>query len=334
MQSGIHCTSSAGQKLAFADYLIEAPSKRICVKDWDAQFRKFLLDAHRYKSRELASEAKSLISVRSAKSIVSATSPFMFEVPSMYSYENPISNLDDAHAFKEKFLFARNALIIYSLVSEPHLDYFLVPFKDIRAGILGKTCEEKKTIFLEAVSAYGNLLPSRMYEELESLLIGSLNEEKDKSVKICILDTLANLLSTKSMHAIINSAEGEGPEFENTAFRAVIAISFAKDITRLRQTLPRFLFGNFSTETKVNAASLMYSFNFSEFEHLILAYLRDVADTIKMLQQIAWANTGCISGANEFLAKYYDRTGFYADLAAHAEILPYAAGEVKTEKDC
>lgn len=332
------------EKTAFAS-LPSAAGRHLKKDEWNAAFGRFVLQAHTYHNEKLASEAITLL--REPEKVAERSAPFISRSLSLFDNQHErITDVLGAYEYARTFLEARNAMLLYSLVSEPYTDYLPVSAEKIRSMLAAEKCQIEKSVILEAAGAFGNFLPSQEYVKLEGFLVNYLLSEENSFLKACTADALAYMLSTKALLPIMNAAEKSGMEdFETAAYRASIAVPYARKMENMMHVLlPCFLFGAYFAETKISAASLMYSFGTPQFDYALSSYFSHVKEAVGLIKKKALAAVSPCMGkfpqqiknevANLYLKGYYDATGFYEDIVAYRELKPYAEGVVETARDC
>ncbi len=255
--------------------------------------KSFIHCAHEYDPQKLADALRSVLrypseyvhdEVQSVKGNVESI---------LFNHQRQFSGLEELNEAANEFIMGRNSLIADFANRKTLSNFLFVPYQDVCTQILLCERKEVKLGYLNTLGVLGNILPQAEKTKLGAFLIGLIEAEEDLVAKAYVIKALSLLLLPESVGPMMQSAEGKMNFcFENIVSKASVLTTLFSDARAFARIMPHFLFGAFTSETKVNAALLMDSFGIPQFTSQVYIYLEDVEKTMDEIKIAAATAAG------------------------------------------
>lgn len=197
-----------------------------------------------------------------------------------------VCDWDDLRLLGADFIVRRNLLIPHFMLSKRYSEIFDTPYQDVCKSMLGDSTRRNYDRLL-ALGMLGNALPEEERMKLGDFISEYLKAEQRTPLKRAAFKALAFLFHQQGIESVLGSVRGEKNEYiVSLAYKTALLIAY-KNERNVDDVAARFLYDDYPAETKIAAASLLYSMDTPKSINSLLYWMKDVELTMKGMEREA-----------------------------------------------
>lgn len=327
--------------------LLPPAQKKACSCDKSSCLQSFLNRAHEYGEKQLM---HSLGCVLGNKGAIFEIASKVKKNPDIVLFDNSIaiSGWDELTHAANAFYAGRNALIPYYILTYPFSEMLPVPYQNVCEKVARASDMDVKHLGINALGVLGNLLPKEEKAKLAYFLCDLLAAEESKSMKLVLIKSLAVLHDTVALWPMLAEAEkNRETEIEDAASKAAMLVSVAPASGTFNFVISGLLFGNYSIDTKMRAATLMSQLELGIFSSYLNTYLNMMDETMLDIEDDAFlavdraikkngrraADSEMYAMAAHYMSIRIKELGLENDVSAFQALAAYGAGRLSAENN-